>query len=251
MRRGVQLASVLDQTQAVIEALNRSATPAEVCSSLTAFTSRFGLTAMISGTMPSHRDRGKSQDQHLLAWSYPTSWMGRYLEREYVHIDPVIRRIQSNLSPFVWSDAAPYVLEKDEPIARVMRGEAADHKLTAGVAIPMLTLEGNVAAVSIGGEFVDLPPHALGMISLTSSFAIARAIDLQGNNQRRQKANLTCREVECLKWAADGKTEWEISVILSISEHTADKHLSNARRKLSAANRTQAIASALRLGVIT
>jgi LuxR family quorum sensing-dependent transcriptional regulator len=57
--------------------------------------------------------------------------------------------------------------------------------------------------------------------------------------------------VECLKWAADGKTEWEISAILSISEHTADKHLANARRKLGAANRAQAVANAIRWGIIT
>ena len=57
--------------------------------------------------------------------------------------------------------------------------------------------------------------------------------------------------MECLKWAADGKTEWEISGILSISEHTADKHLANARRKLGAANRAQAVANAIRWGIIT
>jgi len=62
---------------------------------------------------------------------------------------------------------------------------------------------------------------------------------------------VTPREVECLKWAAEGKTEWEISEILSISEHTADKHLSNVRRKLGAANCAQAVANAIRWGLIS
>jgi DNA-binding CsgD family transcriptional regulator len=61
---------------------------------------------------------------------------------------------------------------------------------------------------------------------------------------------LTMREVECLGWAAQGKSEWEISQILGISEHTAEKHLINARVKLGAVNRVHAVATALRRGVI-
>ena len=63
-------------------------------------------------------------------------------------------------------------------------------------------------------------------------------------------ARLTRREVECLGWAAQGKSEWEISQILGISEHTAEKHLINARVKLGAVNRVHAVATAIRRGLI-
>lgn len=62
---------------------------------------------------------------------------------------------------------------------------------------------------------------------------------------------LSPREVECLELAAAGKSEWEIARILGISEHTVEKHLLNAKTKLGAVNRVQAVAVALRLGVIT
>ena len=62
--------------------------------------------------------------------------------------------------------------------------------------------------------------------------------------------DLTKREIECLQWAAVGKSEWEISQILGISEHTSEKHLLNAKAKLGAANRVQAVAEALRRGFI-
>ena len=115
----------------------------------------------------------------------------------------------------------------------------------------MITLDGQIAAVSLGGEAIEIPPSAPGMISMVSSFAIARAIELKSREKERIKSGLTPREIECLRWAAEGKTEWEISTILHFSEHTADKHLSNASRKLNAANRAQAIALAIRLGLIT
>jgi LuxR family transcriptional regulator, quorum-sensing system regulator BjaR1 len=61
---------------------------------------------------------------------------------------------------------------------------------------------------------------------------------------------LSKREHEVLQWAAEGKTEWEIGLILGVSEHTADKFIRSARIKLHAANRTHAVAQAMRLGLI-
>ncbi|MFC5584726.1 LuxR C-terminal-related transcriptional regulator [Nitratireductor kimnyeongensis] len=61
---------------------------------------------------------------------------------------------------------------------------------------------------------------------------------------------LTPREKECLQWAAFGKSEWEVSQILGISEHTAEKHLLNAKTKLGASNRVHAVAEAIRCGIL-
>jgi LuxR family quorum sensing-dependent transcriptional regulator len=61
---------------------------------------------------------------------------------------------------------------------------------------------------------------------------------------------LSKREQEVLQWAAEGKTEWEIGLILGVSEHTADKFIRSARLKLHAGNRTHAVAQAMRLALI-
>jgi len=58
--------------------------------------------------------------------------------------------------------------------------------------------------------------------------------------------SLTPREREVLWWAAQGKSAWEIGTILHISKRTVDEHTQRATRKLGAANRTQAVATALR-----
>jgi len=65
-----------------------------------------------------------------------------------------------------------------------------------------------------------------------------------------EKVVLTQRETECLTWTANGKTSWEISVILGVSESTATFHLRNAATKLKASNRTHAAVKALHLGLI-
>jgi LuxR family quorum sensing-dependent transcriptional regulator len=59
---------------------------------------------------------------------------------------------------------------------------------------------------------------------------------------------LTPREREILTWAAAGKSAWETAIILSISQKTVVHHLDHIRRKLGAANTTQAVVVALQSG---
>jgi DNA-binding CsgD family transcriptional regulator len=56
---------------------------------------------------------------------------------------------------------------------------------------------------------------------------------------------ISARELDCLKWTAAGKTAWEASVILGISERTVRYHLDIAREKLKCATTTQAVAKAV------
>ncbi|TIT89542.1 MAG: helix-turn-helix transcriptional regulator, partial [Mesorhizobium sp.] len=84
------------------------------------------------------------------------------------------------------------------------------------------------------------------------TYAIGRAMQLHTMAGKVvDHIELTPRERECLQWAAVGKSEWEISQILGISEHTSEKHLLNAKSKLGAANRVQAVAEAIRRGYIS
>jgi DNA-binding CsgD family transcriptional regulator len=56
---------------------------------------------------------------------------------------------------------------------------------------------------------------------------------------------MSARELDCLRWTAAGKTAWEASIILGISERTVRFHLNAAREKLSCATTTQAVAKAI------
>lgn len=67
-------------------------------------------------------------------------------------------------------------------------------------------------------------------------------------NAAREK--LSSREVECLRWAAAGKSSDEIGIILGISAYTVSSYFKSATRKLDAVNRMQAIARAMRLKLI-
>lgn len=63
-------------------------------------------------------------------------------------------------------------------------------------------------------------------------------------------ARLTRREIQCLKWAAAGKTDIEISQIVGISLPTVRFHITNASRRLGVSGRSRAIHHAAVLGYI-
>ncbi|MDE2283451.1 MAG: response regulator transcription factor, partial [Hyphomicrobiales bacterium] len=56
--------------------------------------------------------------------------------------------------------------------------------------------------------------------------------------------DLNDREVEVLTWVARGKTSIEIAQILGLTKRTIDFHIDNARGKLGAATRSEAVIKA-------
>jgi len=61
---------------------------------------------------------------------------------------------------------------------------------------------------------------------------------------------MTSRELECMHWAAMGKTSWEIGVIIGVSQRTVNFHIARACEKLGTHRRQAAISIAIQRGLI-
>jgi DNA-binding CsgD family transcriptional regulator len=61
---------------------------------------------------------------------------------------------------------------------------------------------------------------------------------------------LTPRQIECLRWAAEGKSSADIAGIVGISARTVDEHLDHACAKLGVRTRTQAVKIAATKGLL-
>ena len=66
----------------------------------------------------------------------------------------------------------------------------------------------------------------------------------------RDTHGLSKRELEVLQHLANGKTHAEIGEALAIAERTVLHHVANARTKLDCLTRVQAVAKAVRLGLV-
>jgi DNA-binding NarL/FixJ family response regulator len=67
---------------------------------------------------------------------------------------------------------------------------------------------------------------------------------------RRPKLGLTPREIHVLKQVAAGLSNKQIAKRLGLSEKTVRNHLSRTFNKLGATNRTEAVMSAMRVGLL-
>lgn len=92
--------------------------------------------------------------------------------------------------------------------------------------------------------------HADTLMLLAHRFIAGYAKITRGRQTMPADCKLTKREVECLRWAAVGKTDREISLILSRSHATVRFHIQNAGDKLDAVNRSQTIFKAAQLGYL-
>ncbi|UCI10554.1 helix-turn-helix transcriptional regulator [Mesorhizobium sp. B1-1-8] len=201
----------------------------------------YGYEACLITELP-HQETG-SLSEHILLNGWPAEWHRHYMaERHYRH-DPCAALCRTAIGPFVWSDVRRTLISDQQ--RRVM-DEAEEFGLRDGVCIPIQVPFGKPAAVSVAGATIDLAPEARCSVHALARHAHAAALRLLTKKRRPQHQRLSDREREILQWIAAGKTAWEASRILGISESTASTHLRNVRQKLDAANIAHAIVEALR-----
>jgi LuxR family quorum sensing-dependent transcriptional regulator len=176
---------------------------------------------------------------------WPDGWFERYCSQNYFEIDPVGQNVLATSSPFLWGDA-PY--RKDKKIARQMMGETAEFGLKDGFCVPIYGATGWQSALSFARDGqIDARPGELAAAHLLALTAYRKLRILLGDNPPARR-KLTPREREVLVWAAAGKSAWETSALLGISEATVITHLDHIRRKFYVANTTQAVVVALQTG---
>ena len=99
----------------------------------------------------------------------------------------------------------------------------------------------------MGGDYVDFDSRAKRAIHLIALYAHSKALALIGaGHPDPYRDILTSGEREALAWTAAGKTTWEISMIIGVSEAAIAKRIKLASRKLGSVNKTQAVVEAIR-----
>lgn len=211
----------------------------------------FGYEAFLISGLPRAPHENLSDCSIISGW--PPEWQRRYQDRRYMHVDPVIRHVRRMVDPFLWREAGDAV---GPPQSMVVFDEARAYGLNHGLCVPFHQIDGSEAGVSFGGAHYAPTPDERAGLHLVAIYAMSCAkaiIRQQGEAEEDENppSPLTGREMECLKWAADGKSAWDIGAILSISSRTAEQHLASAARKLDTVSRVQCVAEAIRRGLIT
>ena len=75
------------------------------------------------------------------------------------------------------------------------------------------------------------------------------SVSLENLRRYSHQQPLTTREIEILKWSAEGKTAADIAIILSMKERTVHFHVANAIQKMGACNKISAVVQAALSGM--
>jgi DNA-binding CsgD family transcriptional regulator len=94
----------------------------------------------------------------------------------------------------------------------------------------------------------SIEPAMLSSLQMRCCYALSQVPDLLA--VAAPENPLSERERECLYWVSEGKTTDEVAVILGVSSNTVNSYVAHAIQKLAANNRAEAIATAIRNGII-
>jgi len=180
--------------------------------------------------------------------NYPSAWQLRYQQAGYMAIDPSVRHGHLSRDPLVWG-------EKLFASTETFWSEAKEHGLRVGWAQSSLDGfgVGGMLTLSRSSEALtdtELHDKEIEMRWLVQAAHLSLARLMKPKLAVQLDTPLTPREIEVLKWSADGKTAAEIGDILSISVPTVNFHIKNVIQKMKTANKTAAVVQALMSGLL-
>jgi LuxR family transcriptional regulator, quorum-sensing system regulator SolR len=180
--------------------------------------------------------------------NYPPLWLSRYRDQGYMEIDPTVSHGMRSSAPVVWSDAffagVPHLWK-----------EAQSHGLRFGWAQSRRDPEGTYSLLVLARsknvlgqeELARSTPRMQWLLHASHECMKASCTD---PGLVQPAAGLSDREIDILRWTAEGKTAAELAEILKISERTVNFHINNAVSKLGVCNKTSAAVRAAMLGLL-
>jgi LuxR family quorum sensing-dependent transcriptional regulator len=195
----------------------------------------FGLACFLPGD--------HSLDVTTFASTLPSGVLQNYAANGYQAVDPLIER---SMGP---SRSSAWKLGDWEDTALPLRRRWMDDNRAAGLSAGILITDhsdGIPKVINLCGPNTDLRPQQHLVLHLAGLEALLRMREIGLRLSDAPLLPLSAREVECLQWVGAGKSDWDISVILSISEKSVNAYIERAKHKLGVTSRAQALVMALR-----
>lgn len=182
---------------------------------------------------------------NLFNISFPQSLLDHYFENQYQTSDASFSEYLKHLKPVHWHTLYKKVGAKGEAAIKGMDYNVR-HGWTYGTLYPNSL---NCCIVHLAGLRTRNSSRNRAILEYIIPF-LSEAYRHLLNSYGGPVTELTTREIEVLNWLKDGKSSWDISMILNCSKRVVDFHVTNIKRKLNAVSRAQAVAIGLHQGII-
>jgi LuxR family quorum-sensing system transcriptional regulator CciR len=187
--------------------------------------------------------------------NYPRAWLERFFHQKFHAHDPVLAASYRRSVGFRFEEVKQ-IVAMTEPRQKVME-EFRSAGLVDGYCVPAhIPGETNGVCSFVVRQGRNMPLGNLPMAQLVGTFAYeaARSLLRKGEEIVRgpgERESLTQRQLECIVLVGRGKTDWEISRVLGISEDTVTEHLNDARRRCGVSRRAELPIHALYRGELS
>lgn len=175
-----------------------------------------------------------------------SAWLVSYLKENFCKSDSIVAGNFLSFKPEYWADTykTKRALKEFVSIAEQLRLRRG---YTCGVKNPK-TNEGSLFSI-LGKSIRKNIRTEIILQHFTPHFhqVLSRILTKKNGPQH---ICVTQREKEVLQWLKEGKSSWDISRILGISERTVNFHIYNIMEKLGAVNRPQVVAIAVHAGLL-
>ena len=183
--------------------------------------------------------------------TYSIEWQERYMEQNYLRIDPVIIGCYQRFHPVDWKR-----LDWTSKAARTFQKESMEYGLgNQGFSVPIRGPNGQFALFTVNHNcddiaWADFTEKNRRDLILIAHYFNQKALEFEPNRTPESSQALSPREVDAMTLLAIGYSRAQVADTLSISEHTLRVYIESARFKLGAMNTTHAVARALSRGLI-
>ncbi|CAN7586722.1 LuxR family transcriptional regulator [Rhizobium sp. LjRoot30] len=236
----------LSKGEAYIAEIEGLKTQFDVFRFMKRLTESFGMKAFMVLHLPGKTSVELSANSVITNW--PAELLSIYDQQKMLSESPLLRRLRKTTVPFRY-DLGEAVMRREDGRTDAVASLFTRFGLVRGAYFPVHDAAGGRGAISFAGDREAISFEEELILHLVCTHIQGRLSEIR-NQDIRSTDSLTEREIDCLNWTAAGKTSAEIAEILTLSEHTVNHYLNRAAKKLNTVNRTQAVAKALRLGMI-
>ncbi len=188
-------------------------------------------------------------DNPYVRTTYSPDWISFYLLNNLAAVDPVAKYGFKATEPFFW-DQLPSTKESLE----IFNHAAKFGIFLQGYSVPYTDPKGRRSLFSVTAkdntrDWEDhIRKNAETIHQLAQDIHIKAISEIYGSSDTIPQ--LAPREMECLRWCAEGKTYAEMAIILGLSEHTIRSYLKSVRLRLDCVSLAQAVSKASKMKII-
>jgi len=193
---------------------------------------------------------GKNRRHRFFFLHWPADWLEFYTKTNAFEVDILPIEGRRRVAPYLWSEIKKGQLT---PAQKAFCDAGWAYGWREAFAVPIHgpgSFQGLVTLVTCRDGFVLSASDRAVLEAMVRAVWERCRISEGFGTTSGDRPKLSARELECLQWAAAGKSDADIAMLVGIKPATAHFHIEQAKKRLGVKTRVEAVAVGVLHGLI-